>query len=995
MRKRLWLGSLVILGALLVAAWEGKRALLARELRATLGEAKKEISAGHYGRARKRLTEINRAGDDSGEVDYNLGICELYLGHAAQALEAWQRVPASGPFGHRAALQRAMLAMSLGQLSQSEEIFRKALEGDAGGDTPELLHGLQLLYHIEGRIDDVRAAIIDSWTWSDKPAEVIKQLFRLDVAPLPLETTRRSVEKGLSDDRVWLAQANLAIRTGQLEKAGEWLASCLKKRPTDPVIWRAILELARASGDTAEAWRAMEQLPADALLASEILRLRAWIAGISGDRVAERAELETLIAVEPSDISALDRLAALAGDTTPKDDARSRVAEPPGEPRSDQARPERGRPVDLQGDFVARLRAQKSAMMEAIERYRSLLHGDSIGDPGELAKLAKLLGRRIEANGWSLIRDHKVGAPGASRPALVPPELIATKDAQSRWRTLADRCADLRRKPSSVAADEAHLAVPRFSDRAELAGLGFVHVNGQTSFKRLPETMSGGVGLFDYDGDGWLDLYVVQGGEFPPPANAMSADRLYRNRRDGTFEDVTERAGLNKLPGGYGHGVAVGDFDNDGRADLFVTRWRSYSLLRNRGDGVFEDVTAKADLAGDRDWPTSAAWADLDSDGDLDLYVCHYLHYDVDTAKACGDAKTEANHYCSPRNFAALKDHVFRNDGGRFVDVTTAAGFVDPDGRGLGVVAADLDDDNRIDLYVANDMSANYLFRNGGGFHFDETAFHAGAAANSSGRFQSGMGIAIGDCNGDGRPDLAVTNYYGESTTLFHNLGAGMFADYTATSGLGPATRSLLGFGIALFDANNDGRLDLISANGHVSDYRPVFPWTMPIQLLLAGAGGRFQDVSARAGDVFQALHLGRGLAVGDMDNDGLVDAIVQSQNEPLAYLHNQAGVHGHWLTLGLVGVRSNRDGVGARVALKAGDAWQTRQRFGGGSYQSSGDPRIHFGLGEANRVSQLEVRWPSGQIDRYDNLEVDRGYLLREEATAAAPLPGWDRNPK
>ena len=537
--------------------------------------------------------------------------------------------------------------------------------------------------------------------------------------------------------------------------------------------------------------------------------------------------------------------------------------------------------------------------------------------------------------------------------------------------------------------------VPQFVDDAESAGLArFVHDNGQSPLKRLPETMSGGVGLLDYDGDGWLDVYAVQGGPFPPPANASAGDRLFRNHGDGTFEDVTERAGLRRFAAGYGHGVAVGDYDNDGHPDLFVTRWRAYALYHNRRDGTFEDVTATACLDGDRDWPTSAAWADLDGDGDLDLYVCHYLAFDVENPRVCTDAKSKVNHYCSPRDFASLPDHAFRNDGGRFVDVTRESGFVDPDGRGLGVVAADLDDDNRIDLYVANDMSANFLFRNVGGLRFEEAAVSAGAAANSSGTFQSGMGIACGDLDGDGRPDLAVTNYYGESTTLFHNLGRGLFADETTTMGLAAPTRQLLGFGIAFLDANNDGRLDLISANGHVSDYAPAFPWKMPTQLLTGGPDGRLTDVSPRAGEPFRPLHLGRGLAVGDLDNDGRIDAVVQSQNEPLAFLHNRTAGGGHALTLRLEGVRSNRDGVGARVVLEAGGRRQTAQRVGGGSYQSASDPRLHFGLGNAARVERLDVRWPSGRVDHYEGLEADRGYLLREGANTAQPLSGFDRRP-
>jgi hypothetical protein len=556
--------------------------------------------------------------------------------------------------------------------------------------------------------------------------------------------------------------------------------------------------------------------------------------------------------------------------------------------------------------------------------------------------------------------------------------------------TLADRCRDLRRESLEAQSPGEPVVTPRFVDDAESSGLRFVHENGANPMKRLPETMSGGVGLLDYDLDGWLDVFAVEGGPFPPDDPSSCADRLFRNRGDGTFEDVSERAGLRKLSGGYGHGVAVGDYDNDGCPDLFVTRWRSYALLHNRGNGTFEDATRVAGLGGDRDWPTSAAWADLDADGDLDLYVCHYLVFDIANPKLCADRSAGKRHYCSPRDFASLPDHVFRNDNGRFVDVTNSAGFVDSDGRGLGVIAADLDDDNRIDIYVANDMSANFLFRNLGGFHFEESAFAGGVAVNASGTYQSGMGVACGDVDGDGRPDLAVTNYFGESTTLFRNLRGALFTDGTAALGAAVPTRHLLGFGIAFLDANNDGRLDLISANGHVSDYEPVFPWKMPIQLLLGGSDGRLLDASARSGEPFRAVHLGRGLATGDLDNDGRIDAIVQSQNEPLVYLHNKTGAPGHWLMLHLLGARSNRDGIGARVILEAGGRRHTQQRFGGGSYQSAGDPRLHFGLGAAARVERLEVRWPSGQVDRYHDLDCDTGYLLREGATTTTPLRGW-----
>ncbi len=557
--------------------------------------------------------------------------------------------------------------------------------------------------------------------------------------------------------------------------------------------------------------------------------------------------------------------------------------------------------------------------------------------------------------------------------------------------------------------------IPWFEDEATAAGLAdFIQDNGTSPIHQLPEMASGGVGLLDYDGDGWLDIYVVQGGEFPPrgtafqavgedrgrdapatedhgqDARATNGDRLYRNRGDGTFEDVTVRSGIGAMPRGYGHGVTVGDYDNDGRPDLFVTRWRSYALYRNRGDGTFEDITRAAGLDGDRDWPTSAAFADLDGDGDLDLYVCHYGEWDPEHPLICKDPSGTIILTCDPRRVRALPDHLFRNDGVRFVDVTAESGIVDRDGRGFGVVAADLDEDGRVDLFVANDSTANYLFRNKGGLRFEEIGHEAGVAANAGGGYQAGMGVACGDLDGDGRLDLAVTNFYGESTTFFQNLGQGLFADHTAAAGLSAASRHRLGFGVAFLDADNDGWLDLMTANGHISDQRPMFPYAMTPQLFLGGPDGRLVDVTAGAGPPFQRLYVGRGLAVGDLDNDGLPDAVLVAQNEPLAFFRNRTRApRGHFIGFHLQGTRSNRDAVGARVVVHAGGRARVAARPGGGSFQSAGDPRLHFGLGTTDRVDRVEVRWPSGQVDQHRDLACDRNYLLREGAATLRPLPG------
>jgi hypothetical protein len=311
------------------------------------------------------------------------------------------------------------------------------------------------------------------------------------------------------------------------------------------------------------------------------------------------------------------------------------------------------------------------------------------------------------------------------------------------------------------------------------------------------------------------------------------------------------------------------------------------------------------------------------------------------------------------------------------------------------VVAADLDGDGRVDLYVANGMTANYLYRNLGGFRFEEVGLVAGAAASAEGGYKAGMGLGCGDVDGDGRIDLAVTNYYGESTTFYRNLGQVVFADRTEAVGLAAPTQLLLGFGIAFLDADNDGRLDVLSANGHVIDARPKYPFAMPLQFLRGGPGGRLADVSVEAGTPFAPPHLGRGLAAGDLNNDRRPDALVVCQNEPLVYLHNQTGPPvGHFCVVRLEGTASNRDGVGAAVTVRSGPRRWVAARFGGGSYQSAPDPRLHFGLGASTRIDRVEVRWPSGRVDAYNGLNVDAGYLLREGDPAAHALPGFRTRP-
>ena len=911
---------------------------------------------------------LGGAGD--GEAEFLLGACEFKVGHPEAAEAAWSRVPAGSRFEPHAALYRARGVLSHDRFADAEPLLLTALGGQ-GAHATEARETLVNLYKIQGRFDEARALVLGAWGSYGDTAGLLRELEKLGSNhPMGFDAARAALEKAARnaphDDRIWLGWAALATRAGQLAEAKRWLDQCLARRPADAAVWRARLSWAKAAEDAAEIERAVRHLPPNRVGPAEILDLRAWFAARAGDVDRERKAHEDRLAREPGSLRSLDRLATLALEAGRRDEA-------------------------------DRLRRRQAALTEIKYRYQAALQNLTNATIPEAARMAEELGRNFEAQAlWTLVAQadpndragreavDRLKAAEARRPA--PPligDLIADLDAMARQR----------RAPAEAAA--AAVRMPAFLDDAEAAGLRFTFDNGVSSSRHMPETTAGGVGLLDYDGDGWLDVYLPQAGPFPPDLDRprTEGDRLFRNRGDGTFEDATASAGLAGFARGYSHGVTVGDIDNDGHPDLFVTRWRRYALYRNRGDGTFEDATERYGLGGDRDWPTSAAFGDFDGDGDLDLYVCHYLRWDTEKPSLCWDARRNRYTYCSPQYSPSLPDHLFRNDGARFTDVTAETGIVDADGRGLGVVAADMDGDGRVDIYVANDQSANFLFRNKGGLRFEEIAGGAGVASSGNGTYQASMGVAHGDADGDGRPDLAKTNFYAESTTLYQNRGEGIFTDETAASGIGRPSRFLLGFGAAFLDANNDGWLDLATANGHVNDLTPEVPWLMPAQLLLGTGGGRFADATDSAGPPWRVPRLARGLAVGDLDNDGRVDLVIVPQNAPVTYFHNR-GEAGHGLTLRLEGTASNRDAIGARVTVTAGGRRQSGWRIGGGSYQSASDPRLHFGLGDAERVDEVEVAWPSGRVTRTGPLPADNGYLLREADATARPLAGFAARP-
>jgi len=541
-----------------------------------------------------------------------------------------------------------------------------------------------------------------------------------------------------------------------------------------------------------------------------------------------------------------------------------------------------------------------------------------------------------------------------------------------------------------------------FRETAAESGLRFQHFTGATGQYYLPEIMGSGAALLDYDGDGDLDVFLVQGAilepgktlrdaRFPPPAGFQPGNRLFRNLLKETgslrFEDVTERAGLSHV--GYGMGVAVGDYNNDGYPDLYVTNFAENLLYRNNGDGTFTNVTREAGLEAGG-WSTSAAFVDYDKDGYLDLYVARYLDFTITGNKECSTPTGERD-YCAPSAYKPVSHRLFRNLGnGKFQDVTQSAGIGKASGAGLGAASADFNGDGWPDIYVANDGTANLLWLNNGDGTFRESALLSGAAYSADGVARAGMGVAVGDFDGSGNESILVTNLSREAATLYRNNGHGEFTDVTLGFRLYQPTYAYTGFGVEWFDYDNDGRPDLFLANGAVTMVEALrgapYPYNQK-NLLLRNEGAQFRDVSAQAGPPFQLSEVGRGAAFGDIDNDGRVDIVVSNNNGPARLLLNRTEPRGHWLEVRLEGVKCNRDGIGARVAalLKDGRSlW--RHVHTDGSYLSASDVRLHFGLGQNTEV-QLLVNWPDGTRETWSRVRVDSLVTLRQGSGQARQL--------
>lgn len=531
----------------------------------------------------------------------------------------------------------------------------------------------------------------------------------------------------------------------------------------------------------------------------------------------------------------------------------------------------------------------------------------------------------------------------------------------------------------------------RLVDVTSQSGIQFSHNSGAYGGKFLPETLGSGCAFLDYDGDGWQDVLLINGMDWPTHRRTRATMRLYRNNRNGTFTDVTSRAGLDIEM--YGMGVAVADYNNDGFPDIFITCVGQNRLFKNTGRGTFLDVTHESGLAGREGFSTSALWFDFDRDGFLDLLICNYVKWSQAQDVFCSlDGKHKS--YCTPEAYRGETCWLFHNRGnGTFEDATATGGIFDTSSKSLGVALLDYDEDGWPDLMVANDTQPNKLYRNQRNGTFKDVAVEAGVAFSNDGKARAGMGVAVGDFNASGRPGIAITNFDDEMIGLYRSLGKGLYEDVAVQNGVGLPSKNTLGFGCVFADMNLDGALDLVVANGHIDEtvrnIRGNVGYAQPPQLFLNDGTGKFRDVASEVGDAFARPKVGRGLCYGDFDRDGDLDLLMTTNNGPAYLFRNDQLSRNHAIRFRLTGVKSNRDAIGARVQIFHGESSQSRLVKSGSSYLSQSELPVTFGLGQRDRVDRVVLNWPSGRTEEYKNLASGKLYQC-VEGKGITPLDGF-----
>ena len=946
-------------------------------------KARSSVKDRKYQEAAKTLSKLSLITfTKNDEASYLIGLCDYSTGNPEKALNSWSELsPESSYFGE-SVLRASEWLESQGRLKEAETLYRKGLL-NLNPLSMEIRHALLQLLWLEHRLDEVAPLIQENWiekkrSRSADASETIANLrahLSLDLEVYPIEHVRQKLEsasqKSLNDEGVQIGLANIAFISGKTDQSEVLIQQLSKKTPVNSTVLQLELQLAILQNNADKIEELQKNLDRNLINPELVVRIGSIKAVQHGDTSKKIEILEDYLKTHPGDIRAIEELAETF--------------------------------ISIgQIDKSARLRKDRIEIDQTRRNYANLVGSDFKANASILATSAERLGRWFEAIAFHeiLARTNSKLEGLGKKISDLDKMMKLSQDPTGLWLLIDQISQSNQPVKTLVQSSSEKKHIPLFSDITKFpVGLDFIFKSGRTSQLQLPETMSGGVALLDFDNDGHLDIFALQGGDFPfkpNPSNKSDSDRLFRNRGNSTFEDVTEKAGLPTNRVGYSHGVSVGDINNDGYSDLFITRYGSYSLLLNQKNGTFKDVTEPWNLSGERDWPTSSAFADFDNDGDLDLYVCHYVVWDSQNPRLCGNENGGPLAYCVPHVLTARSDHLFRNDKNKFTDISDAAGITsaDREGRGLGVIAADFDDDGLTDIFVANDGTANFLFKNHGQMKFTDEALPAGVSANSEGGYQAGMGVSCGDFNNDQKLDLIVTNFYGESTSYFENMGNLLFRERGSAIGLKDASRYRLGFGTTLTDFNNDGLLDIATANGHVNDSRPIIPYQMPLQLLIANSNGRFMNTESKVGPDLLVPRLGRGLAIGDLNHDGLQDIVMTSLDSQISVfqnslpdLANNSNQVPGFIMIQLEGVKSNRDGVGARITIKYSDKTRMTVRFGGGSYLSASAGPIHFGLDGAKIIDQLEVHWPSGTIDRHKLVSVNQMIRIKEGENTVYPL--------